>query len=83
MKIHQRNGGGPLEMDWKSKFLSGGLVLDSLDLAEIVVLVEREFSVKPFENSRPPRTWEDFLKAVEDGLMISSCDRPPDLMGLE
>ena len=65
MKIHFRNGGGPVDMDWTSRLLSGALILDSLDLAEVVVRVEKEFGVKPFDGERPPRTWMELLEVVE------------------
>ena len=63
--IHRRNGGTLEVLDPSWSLLDPRLGLDSLDLAEVMASVERDFGVYPFENSgRPPKTWEDLLSLV-------------------
>lgn len=65
LAVHRRNG-GPLErLDFGLRLLDPALGIDSLDLAEIMVGVEREFGRSPFDAVRAPRTWEELAAALE------------------
>lgn len=66
LTIHHRNSGCLQTLDWQARLLEPSLRIDSLDLAEIMVAVEKEFGVSPFE-SGTPRTWGDVLETVEKG----------------
>jgi len=62
--VHRRNGGNLTCLDFNLRFLDQSLGLDSLDLAEIMVEVERQFHFCPFDSPTPPRTWTDLLAAL-------------------
>jgi acyl carrier protein len=64
LTVHRRNGGDLRRLDFGSRLLAPELRLDSLDLAEVVVAIEREFGVAPFEAPQAPRTWRDVLELV-------------------
>lgn len=61
--VHHRNGGSLAEIDPALRLMEPILLLDSLDLAEIMASIERDFGVSPFERGAP-RTWEDVLRLV-------------------
>ena len=61
LNVHQRNGGKLDHLDFNLRLLDPSLVLDSLDIAEIVVAIEKQFSYSPFDASPPPRTWAELL----------------------
>lgn len=63
--VHHRNGGKLAELDFNLRLLDAALLLDSLDLAEIIVSIEREFHFSPFEVPQPPRTWSELVTQVE------------------
>lgn len=65
LAVHRRNGGQLTALDTSLRLLDPALKLDSLDLAEIMVAVERETGRSPFDAPTPPRTWDDLLRAVE------------------
>ncbi|MBK9137239.1 MAG: acyl carrier protein [Verrucomicrobia bacterium] len=65
LTVHRRNGGQLQELDTNLRLLDPSLRLDSLDLAEIMVAIERETGQSPFDLAVPPRTWEDVLRMVE------------------
>lgn len=65
LAVHRRNGGQLEELDTNVRLLDPALRLDSLDLAEIMVAIERETGQSPFDSTVPPRTWEDVLRRVE------------------
>lgn len=65
LTVHRRNGGQLTELDPTLRLLDPVLRLDSLDLAEIMVAIERETGLSPFESPNPPQTWDDLLRAVE------------------
>jgi len=64
LTVHRRNGGKLRKLDFNLPLLDPKLLLDSLDLAEIMVAVEKEFGVSPFDGRKPPRTWADVWKEV-------------------
>lgn len=68
--IHRRNGGclDRLEVQWR--LLEPVLRLDSLDLAEVMVLVERRWGFSPFDGPIPPRTWGELVERVEKGKRV-------------
>lgn len=70
--VHRRHGGTLQELAFESRLLDPKLGLDSLDLAEVMAAVEREFHVSPFEHS-VPRTWNDIVAVIE----AASDPRPP------
>jgi acyl carrier protein len=69
--IHRRNRGSLSKLDFNLPLLAPVLGLDSLDLAEIVVAIERRFGVSPLESPQPPRTWLELQRQLQDAL-----DRP-------
>jgi acyl carrier protein len=62
LAVHRRNGGDLTELDFDLALLAPELGLDSMDLAEIMVAVEREFGVDPFGGDAPPRTWREVVR---------------------
>lgn len=64
--VHRRNGGTLTRLDPVCRLLDPVLGLDSLDLAEIMASVEKEFGVSPFERTAP-RTWADVASALTGG----------------
>ena len=71
LTIHRRNGGQLQAIDFSLPLLHPSLQIDSLDLAEIMVAVEREFGVSPFEAPVPPKTWDCINR------MLSQKSPPP------
>lgn len=65
--IHRRNGGELEALDWRWRLLEPRLRLDSLDLAEVMASVEKEFGVSPFERGAPG-TWGEVVAAVRAGV---------------
>ncbi len=59
LTVHRRNGGALARLDFQLKLLDPVLGLDSLDLAEIMVAIERQFGKSPFDAAISPRTWAD------------------------
>jgi hypothetical protein len=57
--VHRRNGGTLEAVDGSLRLLDPRLGIDSLDLAEIMVAIERETGASPFDVPQPPRTWGD------------------------
>jgi acyl carrier protein len=69
--VHRRNGGTLPHLDFAARLLDPTLLLDSLDLAEVMAAIQKDFGVSPFEGS-PPRTWNDVATTIEN-----SCGRKP------
>ncbi|MCX8109365.1 MAG: hypothetical protein N3G20_11240 [Verrucomicrobiae bacterium] len=59
LAVHRRNGGTLTRLDREFRLLDPKLKIDSLDLAEIMVEVERRCGASPFDSTRAPRTWGD------------------------
>jgi acyl carrier protein len=66
LRIHRRNGGNLSVLDFSMRLLDPSLRLDSLDLAEIMVAVENDFGISPFDSPVPPKTWNCLLALVGD-----------------
>jgi acyl carrier protein len=66
LSIHQRNGGALSSLNLDLVLLDKSLLLDSLDLAEVMVAVEREFNCSPFSVPPPPRTWRDLVNLIQN-----------------
>lgn len=64
LSIHRRNGGSLNHLDWNLPLLAPQLLLDSLDLAEIMVVVEKETGCSPFDSNPVPQTWLDMREFV-------------------
>jgi hypothetical protein len=62
LPVHRRNGGTLAKLDPNFRLLEPGLCLDSLDLAEIMACIEREFGFSPFDSPEPPRSWGDLAR---------------------
>ncbi|MCL5097699.1 MAG: hypothetical protein M1608_09260 [Candidatus Omnitrophica bacterium] len=65
LAVHRRNGGTMKQLNPSHRLLEPSLLLDSLDLAEIMVAIEKEFGDSPFETDSPPRTWEEVAERLE------------------
>lgn len=63
--IHRRNGGTEHEMDPGAPLIGGALGLNSLDLAEVVVVIERRFGLVLFGQGRHPENWQDVLDIID------------------
>jgi acyl carrier protein len=68
LAVHRRNGGTAIRLDFDLRLLDTSLTLDSLDLAEIIVALERRFHFSLFDSLTPPRTWADALRLIEEKL---------------
>ncbi len=64
LSVHRRNGGALTRLEPGWRLLEPALRLDSLDLAEIMVAIERAFGCSPFDAPQPPRTWDEVSAAV-------------------
>jgi hypothetical protein len=64
LSVHRRNGGTLSELDWHCRLLDPQLRLDSLDLAEILVAVEKKYGFSPFDCPTPPKTWADVASLI-------------------
>jgi len=64
--IHHRNGGRLDRLQFQWRLLEPVLRLDSLDLAEVMVLVERRWGFSPFDGPMPPKTWGELAEQVEE-----------------
>jgi acyl carrier protein len=65
LSVNHRNGGTVDRLDFSLRLLDPGVGLDSLDLAEVVVDLEKQFGRSPFDSARPPRTWEELAQSLE------------------
>ena len=65
LNVHRRNGGQLTHLDLNLRLLDPVLGLDSLDLAEIVVAVEKQFHFSPFESPTPPLSWADLVRQLD------------------
>lgn len=68
LAVHRRNGGSLDRLDFGLRLLDPALGLDSLDLAEVVVNLERVFGRSPFDAAVPPRTWADLAGVLQQPL---------------
>lgn len=66
MELHQRNQGTLKTLDFQMRLQEDGLLVDSMDLAEMVARIHRDFGVLIFEQSRLPTTWADVLQILVD-----------------
>lgn len=64
INVHRRNGGTLVRIEPGWRLLEPALRIDSLDLAEIMVSIERAFGCSPFDSPQPPRTWGEVSAAV-------------------
>lgn len=67
LAVHRRNGGKLEQLDFELGLLDSQLGIDSLDLAEIIVEIEKLSGKSPFDAASPPKTWGDialFLKST-------------------
>jgi acyl carrier protein len=65
LAIHRRNGGELKHVDFSLRLLHPDLRLDSLDLAEIMAAIEKQFGKSPFEAAEAPKTWQDIVLFLE------------------
>jgi acyl carrier protein len=64
LRVHRRQGGIQEKLDFKTKILTPELMIQSLDLAEIITLIEDRFEVSPFESDGQLETWQDMVALV-------------------
>lgn len=57
--VHRRNGGAVVERGLDLAIADPRLKLDSLDLAEIVASLEKQYQIPIFEQPTTVRTWMD------------------------
>jgi hypothetical protein len=67
LAVHRRNGGHLSRLDLSWRLLEPILGIDSLDLAEIIVGIEREFGFSPFDGPRAPGTWGELVEVLNQG----------------
>jgi len=63
--IHHRNGGELNEVDFSRPLLDRSFRMDSLDLAEIMAAVEKEYGRSPFDAPEPPRSWREIAEFLD------------------
>ena len=63
--LNRRNGGDLSGLDFSFRLLDARIGLDSLDLAEVLVDLEREYGQTPFDRPKPPRTWDELAQILE------------------
>jgi hypothetical protein len=63
--LNRRNGGDLSGLDFSLRLLDARIGLDSLDLAEVLVDLEREYGQTPFDRPQPPRTWDELAQILE------------------
>ena len=66
LSVHRRNGGKLSKLSWDWRLLEPALGIDSLDLAEIVAFIEKEFGVSPFDGTSVPKTWDDLMQTINN-----------------
>lgn len=64
LAVHRRNGGQLASLDLGLRLLDPVLLLDSLDLAEIVVAFQKQTGASPFDSPHPPRTWAELAASI-------------------
>ena len=62
--VHRRNGGAMRQLDLSLPLKDATLLLDSLDLAEIVAEIEREYRVNLFEGTTGITCWNHIVDAI-------------------
>lgn len=62
--VQERNGVRTEGWEWEWRLLDGRLGIDSLDLAEILAGLERDFGVAPFDHATP-ETWQALASIIE------------------
>lgn len=77
LSVHRRNGGNLTELDGSLRLLDARLLLDSLDLAEIMVALERASGVSPFDAEPPPRSWSEVVTALGGKTNCSDLPKAP------
>jgi acyl carrier protein len=65
LSLVHRNGGTLGTLDFSLRLLDPSLGIDSLDLAEILVQLEKQHGRSPFDAAVPPRTWEQLAQVLE------------------
>lgn len=68
VELHQRQGGGEgqPELDFQSHLNDERWRVDSMDLAEIVARIHRDFGVLVFEQASTPVYWADIVRIITD-----------------
>ena len=66
VSVNHRNGGTLAQLDFSLRLLDPAVGLDSLDLAEVMVDLERQMGRSPFDSPRPPRTWDELAVVLEN-----------------
>ncbi|HOW67349.1 MAG TPA: hypothetical protein P5186_22845 [Candidatus Paceibacterota bacterium] len=66
--VHHRNGGQLDRLDGEWRLLEPRLLLDSLDLAEIVAAIEKQWGISPFDAAVPPKTWREMTACILKGI---------------
>ena len=65
--VHRRNGGTLKELNLSLRLMDPGLGIDSLDLAEIVASLEREFGIALFDRTIP-QTWGGVVRVLSEAV---------------
>lgn len=64
LSVHQRNGGMMKQLDINLPLRDETLLLDSLDIAEIVAEIEREYRVNLFEDDANIICWNHIVDII-------------------
>lgn len=65
IRIHRRNSGLERVLDLSEPILSGKYQVDSMDLAEIVATIQKDFGLTLFEDNKFPRVWGDVVEILD------------------
>jgi acyl carrier protein len=76
LTVHRRNGGALTDFALELRLMEPSLLIDSLDLAEIMVKLERQFGISPFDLPIPPRTWRDVVAGVANSARAEDQRHP-------
>ena len=64
LRIHKRNGGSLNSLNYDLELMHPTLGLDSMDMAEVVATIQRDYGVMLFEGNNNPKTWDDVVRII-------------------
>ena len=64
LRIHKRNGGSLNSLNYDLELTHPTLGLDSMDMAEVVATIQRDYGVMLFEGNNNPKTWNEVIDII-------------------